>query len=121
MVELGLSNSRMKDFYDVWLLSRHLEFDGEVLARAVRATFERRQTILSVELPIALRNEFCRDASRRAQWRAFTRKSRLQNVPELPEIVREITAFLWPLSQALHAKTRFETQWNVGQGWGEKQ
>lgn len=120
MVELGLSNSRMKDFYDVWLLSRHLEFDGEVLARAVRATFERRQTPLPQKLPVALCDEFCQDAGRRAQWRAFTRKSGLQSAPELSEIVREITAFLWPLSEALNAERRFGSRWIVGQGWSEK-
>ena len=120
MVELGLANSRMKDFYDVWLLSRHLEFEGEVLAQAVSATFERRKTSLPETLPVALRDEFCRHAARMTQWRAFARKSRLQNAPELAAIVRDITAFLWPLTQALNEQNRFDRRWTVGQGWSEK-
>jgi len=42
MVQLGMTNSRMKDYYDLWFMSRHFEFEGSTLAAAVRATFERR-------------------------------------------------------------------------------
>ena len=45
-VSLGMQNSRMKDFYDLWALARHLEFDGDMLANAIRNTFDRRKTVL---------------------------------------------------------------------------
>jgi predicted nucleotidyltransferase component of viral defense system len=44
MVQLGIANSRMKDFYDIVVLSRMFEFDGQLLVQAIRATFERRKT-----------------------------------------------------------------------------
>ena len=55
MVELGMINSRMKDFYDLWYLSRHFAFDGATLLQAIKATFERRGTSLQSERPLALR------------------------------------------------------------------
>jgi len=54
IVQLGMANSRMKDFYDVAVLGRDFDFDGELLTRAIRATFERRKTPLPVSLPVAL-------------------------------------------------------------------
>lgn len=58
MVQLGISNSRMKDFFDVALLARVFDFDGELLSRAIRATFERRGTPAPLTTPIALSAAF---------------------------------------------------------------
>src|SRR5260221_10916815 len=58
MVHLGLANSRMKDFYDLVILSRMFEFEGDLLARAIRATFDRRKTPVPSGLPIALTSAF---------------------------------------------------------------
>lgn len=46
MIKLGILNSRMKDYYDVWLLSRKFDFNGKLLARAIKATFKQRNTPL---------------------------------------------------------------------------
>lgn len=121
MVELGLANSRMKDFYDVWLLARHLEFDSAILSQAIRATFERRQTPLPSLMPPALRDEFCLDAAKMSQWRVFARRNRLHDVPELAEIVEEIAAFVWPLVQSPNEGIRFDLRWIPEQGWREKE
>ena len=51
MVQLGVANSRMKDFYDVWTLARQFDFDGKGLSTAIRATFQRRQTALPTTTP----------------------------------------------------------------------
>jgi hypothetical protein len=61
MVALGIANSRMKDFYDVWTLAREFEFKGPSLCAAIRATFERRQTPLPATTPLALTLEFGND------------------------------------------------------------
>lgn len=61
MVSLGIANSRMKDFYDVWVLARDFEFDGATLARAISATFGRRKTQVPAVPPLALTSEFGRD------------------------------------------------------------
>jgi hypothetical protein len=71
MVHLGLANSRMKDFYDLVILSRMFEFDGALLVRAMRATFDRRKTPLPSGLPIALTQAFTADAMKKPNgWRS---------------------------------------------------
>jgi len=73
MVALGIANTRMKDFYDLYRLSETQDFDGETLAAAIRATFDRRATAIPTELPLALGDAFARDAEKQAQWNAFLR------------------------------------------------
>lgn len=77
MVVLGMANTRMKDFYDVAVIARRTSLDGALLARAVRATFERRGTPVPGHLPVALTAEFGDSASKQRQWQGFLRKSRL--------------------------------------------
>lgn len=95
MVKLGIANSRMKDFYDVVIMSRMFPFDGDELVRAIRATFERRGTALPEGLPVALTEEFAADATKRAQWAGFVRKAGASTeLRDLGEVVRETRAFL---------------------------
>jgi len=70
MVKLGILNSRMKDFYDVRLLSRQFDFDGETLALAIRTTFANRGTEMTAH-PKPLTGPFSGDAAKRTQWGAF--------------------------------------------------
>lgn len=71
MVMLGRVNSRMKDFYDIWILARSHEFEGDRLARAIAATFARRKTEIPSERPDALTPAFADDATKQQQWKAF--------------------------------------------------
>jgi len=87
MVALGRANSRMKDFYDVWLLSQSFPFDDDRLARAIAATFERRVTSIPAELPDALTPAFAEDDQKRRQWSAF-----LENVALDPGSLADVTA-----------------------------
>lgn len=68
MVALGIANTRMKDFYDVWLLSEKHQFDGVTLASAIAATFARRGTPLPADTPLALSEHFAHDQAKQAQW-----------------------------------------------------
>ncbi len=77
MVVLGMRNSRMKDFHDVWTLARSFAFDGRVLAGAFEATFERRRTPIPGGLPVAFTPGFWQDPDTSATWRAFCARSRL--------------------------------------------
>lgn len=77
MVVLGLANSRMKDFYDLWILSRHFSFQGPSLKQAIEATFTRRQTELSQSVPTALTAVFAKDSEKIKQWRAFLDRNAL--------------------------------------------
>jgi len=78
MVKLGMANSRMKDFYDLWVLARRFEFESGILAAAIQATFETRRTTLPKSSPLALQADFYELPSKQTQWRAFLRKSGLK-------------------------------------------
>ena len=95
MVMLGLANTRMKDFYDIWMLSRSYDFDGERLSRAIAATFERRGTAIPGDLPDALTTAFSTDATKQRQWEAFARDLAAE-VPSLEVIVVDLAGFLMP-------------------------
>jgi predicted nucleotidyltransferase component of viral defense system len=97
MVVLGLANSRMKDYYDIWLLSRSYTFDGERLSRAIAATFERRGTAIPDVAPDALTPAFAADATKQRQWSAFV-KDLAADVPSLETIVSNLAGFLMPLA-----------------------
>lgn len=73
MVALGRANSRMKDFYDIWILSKSFDFAGDRLARAIGATFARRETTIPVDLPDALTPAFANDEKKQRQWNVFVR------------------------------------------------
>jgi predicted nucleotidyltransferase component of viral defense system len=95
MLVLGRANSRMKDFYDIWLLSQAYEFKDDELARAIAATFKRRNTTIPTERPDALSRAFAEDPAKMQQWGAF-----VDNVAVKPgalkKIVDELAAFLMP-------------------------
>lgn len=95
MVVLGLANSRLKDFYDIWVLSRSYDFEGERLARAMTATFARRRTLLPTTLPEALTSGFAQDPIKRQQWQALLRDVSGQ-AGSLDDVVRDLAAFLMP-------------------------
>ncbi|HXR35379.1 MAG TPA: nucleotidyl transferase AbiEii/AbiGii toxin family protein [Candidatus Binataceae bacterium] len=97
MVYLGRATSRMKDFYDVWALSKAYEFDEDRLTRAIAATFERRQTEIPVEVPDALTPAFANDPTKRRQWNAFV-KDLAASPGSLEGVVSELAAFLMPFA-----------------------
>ena len=88
---LGMTNSRMKDYFDLLSLIREARMDPTSLAQAITATFERRATPLPADLPIGLTETFALDKTKRVQWRAFLDRSRLE-APTLEETVAEIAA-----------------------------
>jgi predicted nucleotidyltransferase component of viral defense system len=99
MVALGRANSRMKDFYDVWMLAKAYAYDDDRLPRAIAATFERRKTEIPTELPDALTQAFAADDAKRRQWAAFARN--LTVAPESFElVVAELAEFLMPKAGA---------------------
>jgi hypothetical protein len=97
MVALDMVNTRMKDFYDIWLLSTTLDLDNEVLAAAIRETFKRRHTALPSDTPTALTQAFTADETKKRQWQAFLRKNRLDESIGLDNVAEAISRFLLPL------------------------
>jgi predicted nucleotidyltransferase component of viral defense system len=86
MVVLGRANSRMKDYYDVWMLTSTFEIEPERLRQAIAATFARRKTEIPSAVPDGLSDDFCADAGKQRQWAAFARNLSGQ-VPELGRVV----------------------------------
>jgi nucleotidyltransferase AbiEii toxin of type IV toxin-antitoxin system len=80
IVSRGEINTRLKDFYDLWLLSRHFRFDGEALSTAVQSVFRERDTAIPAA-PIGLSGRFASDPARQTQWAAFVRKRLLEGAP----------------------------------------
>lgn len=117
IVQLGLANSRMKDFYDLAALASMFEFDGEILVRAVTATFERRATELPKGLPVGLTSEFADDRHKQVQWSAFIRKAGVADAADLPATIAAIVRFAGqPLAAAVD-KARFTARWPPSGPW----
>lgn len=120
MIRLGEINSRMKDFFDVWLLADRFSFEGAVLARAIQATFRQRQTTVPAS-PVAFSDNFAQDPGKQAQWEAFLRRYRLADEMGIPrtlsEIVQSIASFLRPVLQAILEERCFEQEWSPGGPW----
>lgn len=118
MVVLGIANSRMKDFYDVWTLAREFEFSGPDLCAAIAATFERRKTELPKQPPLALTPEFTSDGQKLTQWKAFVRKGKLDAMgTELSMVAEQLQAFLMPPTEALVAGQDFKATWDPSGPW----
>jgi len=119
MVKLGIVNSRMKDFFDIWLMSRQFDFEGPLLAEAISKTFSTRGTNIQSE-PIALTDSFAKDTAKAGQWRGFVRKNRLVDVPQnLAEVVSAIAAFLKPIAKELAVGRVLEATWKAPGPWLE--
>jgi hypothetical protein len=120
MVKLGELNSRMKDFFDIWLLSRSFDFDGPTLCEAIEKTFKRRVTLLPDLEPVALTREFSRNPQKQAQWAGFIRRMKLRDLPPLPEIVDQLRQFLMPAMRAASASEDWHSKWlGGGRQWSE--
>ncbi len=117
MVYLRTVNSRMKDFYDVWLLASQFPFDGVVLGKAIAVTFQNRDTAIDVA-PIAFTPDFTEQASTLAQWTAFRRKLPNAQCPSLlTEVVPLLSEFLLPIARACECGERFDQRWPPGGSW----
>ena len=97
IVKLASFNSRVKDYFDLWVLMRFENLDRSLLPVAIRATFARRNTALPLTLPVGLSPSFADD--RQAMWQAFLARSTL-SAPPLAEVLDELRTQCWPVLQA---------------------
>ena len=116
MVQRGIVNSRMKDYYDLAYLAGAFDFEGAILVQAIRRTFERRNTLVPSDIPLALSKTCAEDTAKRRQWRAFLQKSRLGD-DDLKEVVELLASFLMSPAQAVNAGGTFPHKWLAGKGW----
>jgi predicted nucleotidyltransferase component of viral defense system len=108
MVALGRANSRMKDLYDIWVLSRAYDFEGDSLARAIAATFARRKTAIPSGPPDALTSDFAADPAKIQQWNSFVDDVAFQP-GTLAEVIQDLAAFLIPNAAAARALSSADT------------
>jgi hypothetical protein len=86
IVSLGMANTRMKDYFDLWFLACYAEINPALLYQAITATFQRRKTPLPTVAPMGLTSTFGEDPAKQQQWRAFLSKSKLV-APNLAEVI----------------------------------
>lgn len=118
-VRHGDVNSRMKDFFDIWFLSRQFHFHGPTLAKAIREVFRRRGTELLPE-PLPLKPVFAADPRKAAQWRAFRKRNGLDAAPrEFADLMTAVAEFLKPVAVAISAGSALRAQWSARTGWSK--
>jgi len=115
MLTLGMLNSRMKDFYDIWLLSRQFEFRGEILIEAIRGTLENRSTHLTEEV-VSFTPDFMQ--AKQIQWKAFQRRMIGVIMPDsFQEVAEHVRNFLMPVVSALRTYGMPPKQWKALGPW----
>jgi len=120
MIRFGIVNSRMKDFYDLHILSKMFSFDGSTLAQAFGATFNRRGTKIPTEIPIALSDESVNNSDKIIQWKAFLNRNGLESTTvNFSQLVYDLRTFLArPLFATAHEET-FQQNWPAGGPWSK--
>ena len=118
MVSLGMANSRMKDFYDIFILSKTFSFDGNKLVKAINATFKRRDTQIPEDIPFALSDEFANSADKNNQWRAFINRNSLENFGVgFPQLIRALRVFLLEPLRAADLGESYKHKWTDNKHW----
>ena len=120
MMSKGLLNSRVKDYYDIWMLSRAVVFDGSELADSIAATFGRRGTDVPSSRPAVLSDDYAKRSESMTQWLAFVTRlgvSGIEAPDSLVDVVDEINVFIMPPSTAAAAGQPFSLKWVPGKGW----
>lgn len=117
MVFLGSINSRMKDFYDVWLLTYEAAVDGSNLQQAIKTTFKNRSTTLPDSFPIEFSQSLADE--KQHQWRAFINREKLETseIGEFSQVVQRLNDFLLPVVDSTQRNVKFDKVWNPAKGW----
>jgi predicted nucleotidyltransferase component of viral defense system len=118
LVKLGMVNTRMKDFYDLWILALEFEFSGPLLCKAIEATFEKRKTEIPTTVPLALTEDFFGDQKKAKQWSAFVSKSgtTFQDA-EFVSIIAVLKKFLLPPLNAIRESKPLQMHWAKNGPW----
>jgi predicted nucleotidyltransferase component of viral defense system len=112
IVSLGIANSRLKDYYDLWSIAQTFELERAALAIAVRETFVRRETALPLEKPTGLSDAYVEAWDK--QWRTFLTRERMAAAPaQLATVIADLGRFLLPLTE----DAKDDWRWRASEGW----
>jgi len=122
MAVLAETNSRMKDFYDVWVMQRSFEFDGAELAKAIKATFERRRTAIEPVSCLAFQSSFYASDEPLTRWRLYVSRGSFELVPPpFAEVGSAIERFLRSVAESIARNEEFDLSWPAGGPWKRKE
>lgn len=114
LTKLGDWNSRMKDFYDLWFLSRQYNFKSSQLSTAIQLTFKHRGTSIEQEIT-AFKKEFIR--KKETEWKAFTKNLNQEYVPSLSNVMESVKSFLLPVIRSIRDKKTGPKHWKAPGPW----
>jgi hypothetical protein len=111
-----MTNSRLRDYYDIWRIIETMTFEMPRIASALLATFEKRGTRLPTDRPEGLTKEYSErwdDA-----WRRLSDRFEMQDdLAPLTQVIEEITEFLVPALEAIDRGKSLDKRWTAGRGW----
>lgn len=114
----GLKNSRVKDYFDLYYLKNHFEFEEKLLQEAIANTFDRRQTPIPSATPIGLTQQYIdSNAGRQNQWQKFIVQSKVKNFPNLRNGILQIANFIMPVTKEIGKESQIPKRWRPNQGW----
>jgi hypothetical protein len=113
MVQLGIANSRMKDFFDLWYIFTIFGFDGKILSESIERTFKRRGTDLPVTIPFCFTDEFIYNPQKNTQWAAFIKKSDMKvEVPGFGDVIHALSKLFMPIITTYSNGEEFTLNWD---------
>lgn len=118
IVKLGTINTRFKDFFDLYVLSRERTFEADKLRKQITATFSRRDTDLPTAVPVGLGDEIGESEASLQQWEAFLRSTDAEGAPlEFSATLADVRAFAYPVLDAAADGRPLTGRWTPGKGW----
>jgi Nucleotidyl transferase AbiEii toxin, Type IV TA system len=117
MVSRGDANTRLKDFYDIWIITKNRSFVFEDVCRAIAETFHYYETEIPISLPICLSTDFYRDPSTENRWRTFLKRSRLNEGLELSTVIEQIFNFTIPVCDFVNNRGKQYQTWSHAKHW----
>ncbi len=117
MVSRGDATTRLKDFYDIWIITKNRIFNFDDVTRAIAETFNYYQTEIPSSLPNCLSADFYEQQQNQNRWQAFLRRSRIVNNLELSTAIEQITTFIMPICKFIHKQGEEYQTWNNEKRW----
>ena len=110
IVSLGFANSRFKDFYDIYEVSKNFDLNGIELQKAILETFNNRKT--HIEEIVAFNDEFIDDKVRIKRWDSFIKKNQIDVYINFKETMEHIKRLLFPIVKSIIDNYEYNLKWN---------